>query len=80
MLFQILGPGCINCRKLAENTEAAARELGVAYELAKVTDIAAMTGFGIRRTPALVADGEVVVQGRVPNVDEMMSLLAQQMA
>ena len=77
MEFQILGPGCVNCRKLAENTEAAAKELGVPYELSKVTDIAAMTGFGISRTPALVADGKIVVQGRVPGIDELMSLLAQ---
>lgn len=78
MIFQIFGPGCMKCRKLAENTEAAAKELGVAFELTKVTDIAVITGFGVRKTPALVADGKVVVQGRVPNVDEMMSLLAQQ--
>lgn len=80
MKFRILGPGCNNCRKLAENTEAAARELGVPYELSKVTDIAAMISFGISRTPGLVADGKVIVQGRVPNTDEMMSLLAQKMA
>jgi small redox-active disulfide protein 2 len=70
----------MNCKKLAENTEAAAKELGIQYELRKVSDIAAITGFGVKRTPALVADGKVVVQGRVPGVDELMSLLAQQMA
>jgi small redox-active disulfide protein 2 len=80
MLFQILGPGCINCKKLAENTEAAAKELGIQYELYKVSDITAITGFGVKRTPALVADGKLLVQGRVPSVDELMSLLAQQMA
>jgi protein-disulfide isomerase len=42
--------------------------------------MAAITGFGVRRTPALIADGKIVVQGRVPSVDELMSLLAQQMA
>ena len=80
MDFQILGPGCINCKKLAENTEAAAKELGIQYDLFKVSDIAAITGFGVKRTPALIADGKILVQGRVPGVDELMSLLAQQMA
>jgi len=28
----------------------------------------------------LAADGKIVVQGRVPSVDELMPLLAQQMA
>jgi len=80
MDFQILGPGCMNCKKLAENTEAAAKELSIQYELFKVSDIAAITGFGVKRTPALIADGKIVVQGRVPSVDELVSLLAQQMA
>ena len=80
MDFQVLGPGCMNCKKLAENTEAAAKELGMQYELFKVSDIAAIAGFGVKRTPALIAGGKIVVQGRVPSVDELMSLLAQQVA
>ncbi len=80
MDLQILGPGCINCKKLAENAEAAAKELGIQYEIYKVSDLAAITGFGIRRTPALIADGKILVEGRVPSVDELMSLLAQRMA
>lgn len=80
MELKILGPGCINCKRLAENTEAAARELGIDYRLVKVSDVAAIVGFGVRRTPALVADGRLLVQGRVPGVDELMSLLAQRMA
>jgi len=80
MTFQILGPGCMNCKRLADHTEAAAKELGISYELYKVSDMAAITGFGIQRTPALIVDGKIVVQGRVPSVDELMSMLAQQMA
>lgn len=73
--FLILGPGCINCRKLAENTEAAAKELGIQYELFKVSDITAIMGFGVIRTPALAVDGKVVVQGRVASTDEIKALL-----
>jgi len=43
MKFEILGPGCMNCQRLAENTEVAAKELGIEYELTKVTDISAIT-------------------------------------
>lgn len=80
MDLQILGPGCMNCKKLEENTKAAAQELGIPHEIYKVSDIAAITGFGVRRTPALIADGKILVEGRVPSVDELMSLLAQQIA
>lgn len=78
--FLILGPGCFNCKKLAENTEAAAKELGIQYELFKVSDITAIMGFGVKRTPALVVDGKIVVQGKVPSKEEVMSLLAQEIA
>ena len=37
--IQILGTGCPKCKKLAENAEAAIKELGGEYQVEKVTDI-----------------------------------------
>ncbi len=73
--LQILGTGCPKCTKLAENAEAAARELGIDYDLVKVKDINAIMGFGVMVTPALVVDGEVKVAGKVPAVDEIKKML-----
>lgn len=69
--LQILGTGCSKCRKLAKNTEAAAREAGIEFELEKITDINVIMGFGVMMTPALAVDGEVLISGRVPSVDEI---------
>jgi small redox-active disulfide protein 2 len=74
--IQILGTGCPKCKKLAESTEAAAKELGLEYELEKVTDITAIMGFGVMMTPALAVNGEVKVTGRVPSVAELKKMLA----
>jgi len=74
--LQILGTGCPKCKQLAETAEAAAKALGIEYELEKVTDINAITAFGVMMTPALVIDGEVKVVGKVPSEDEMKALLA----
>ena len=74
--LQILGTGCPKCKKLAENTEAAAKTLGIEYELEKVTDINQIMGFGVAMTPALAVDGEVKVAGKVPGVDEIKTLIA----
>ena len=74
--IQILGPGCPKCRKLAENAEAAAKELGIEYELQKVTDINDIMGFGVMLTPALVLDGNVKVVGKVASADEIKQMLA----
>ena len=73
--IQVLGPGCAKCTKLAENVAAAAEELRIEYELEKVTDIMAITEFGVMMTPALVVDGEVRVSGRVPDTIEIKAML-----
>ena len=75
-LIQILGTGCPKCKKLAENTEAAAKELGIEYDIVKITDINAIMAFGVMMTPALVVDGQVKVVGKVPDVTELKKLLA----
>ena len=76
MKIQILGTGCPKCKKLTENAEAAARELGAEFELEKVTDLNTIMGFGVMMTPAMVVDGTVKVVGKVPDVDEIKALLA----
>ncbi len=73
--IQILGTGCSKCKKLAERTEAAAKELGLVYEIEKVTDITAIMGFGVMMAPALAINGEVKVTGRVPSVAELKKML-----
>ena len=73
--IQILGPGGPKCKKMAENAEAAARELGIDFEMEKVTDIKAIMGFGVMMTPALVVDGKVKVSGKLPDVDEIKKIL-----
>jgi small redox-active disulfide protein 2 len=74
--LQILGTGCPKCEKLAANTEAAAKALGLQYELVKIKDINEIMGFGVMLTPALAIDGKVVVTGKVPSPDELKNLLA----
>ena len=74
--IQILGTGCPKCQKLTEHAEAAAKELGLQYELEKVIDIAQIMAFGVMMTPALAVDGKVKVAGKVPSVDEIKKLLA----
>ena len=73
--LQILGTGCPKCRKLAATAEAAANELGIPYELEKVTDIGKIMEFGVMLTPALAVDGELKVSGRAPGVEEIKAML-----
>ncbi len=76
MKLQILGTGCPKCKTLAANTEAAARALGLEYEMEKVTDINEIMKFGVIMTPALAVDGVVKLHGRVPSPEEIEALIA----
>ena len=73
--LQILGTGCPKCKKLTENAENAAKELGIDYEIEKVTDINDIISFGVMMIPALAVDGEVKVVGKVASVEEIKKMI-----
>jgi len=74
--LQILGTGCAKCTALTEATKKAADELGLEYEIAKVTDIKDIMAFGVMMTPALAVDGAVKITGKVPSLAELKTLLS----
>ena len=74
--LQILGTGCPKFKKLAEIAEAAANELGIEYELEKVTDLNEIMTFGVMMTPGLAVDGQVKVVGKVPSLEDVKTLLS----
>lgn len=74
--LQILGTGCSKCKALAELTERAAKEVGIEYELEKVTDLQQIMSFGVMSTPALAVDGQVKVVGRIPGLEEIQKLIS----
>lgn len=74
--IQILGPGCPNCERLAGLADRVARELGIEFELQKVTEITEIVQFGVMATPGLVLDGKLLVSGRVPSEAEVKEWLS----
>ena len=75
MLIKILGSGCANCVNLERVTREAVADLGLDAEIEKVTDYAAIMGYGVMSTPGLVVDEKVVVAGRVPTPAKVRELL-----
>jgi small redox-active disulfide protein 2 len=76
MKIQILGSGCAKCRQLTAVAEQAAQDLGIQYELEKVTDVKRYPEFGVMFTPALVVDGVVRSSGKVLSLEEARALLS----
>ena len=74
--IQILGSGCPKCEQLTKNAKEAADQLGIEYELSKITDINEILSFGIMITPGLVVDGEVKTSGKLISVEEIKTYLS----
>jgi small redox-active disulfide protein 2 len=73
--LQILGMGCAKCVKLTAVAETAAKDLGLDYEVEKVTDPEEFVRLGVMVTPALVVDGKVKSMGQIPTAAQMKKLL-----
>ena len=73
--IKILGPGCKRCAATAEMVQTAADRLGVPVHIEKVTDYAAIAGYGIVATPGLVIDGKVVHAGGLPKPEDVTTWL-----
>ena len=74
--IQVLGPGCAKCKVLFKHADQAAKELGLEYEIEKVTDISTIMGYGVMSTPALVVNGEIKFAGRVPSAEQLKAMLS----
>jgi glutaredoxin len=67
--------GCNNCVNTAKLVEDTAHALGSAVMVEKVTDKAAILGFGVISTPSVVVDGKVVHSGGIPKREAIESWL-----
>jgi small redox-active disulfide protein 2 len=77
MKIEVLGTGCARCRALAKVTNQAVEKTGIDATVTKVEDIQEIMKYGVFITPALVIDGEVVMKGKVPSVNELSKLLTK---
>ncbi len=68
---KVLGPGCKRCITAAEMVQVEANKLGIPVAIEKVTDYAAIAGYGIASTPGIVVDGKVVHAGGLPKPEDV---------
>ena len=79
MKIEILGTGCAKCETLANQTKAAADQLGLEYEFCKVTELNEIMKRGVMITPALVINGKLKVSGKIPSQAELTTLLTSEL-
>jgi len=76
MEIKVLGSGCASCKRLYAEAEQAIAQSGQPATLLKVEAMEEIAAFGVMRTPALVIDGQVVTQGKIPRAAEIVALMA----
>ncbi|MEM4166054.1 MAG: thioredoxin family protein [Candidatus Bilamarchaeaceae archaeon] len=75
MKIEILGSGCTRCKMLESNVVDAVKRSGKKAEIVKITKYEDIVSYGVMYTPALVIDGKIVSQGRIPSSDEILKML-----
>jgi Thioredoxin domain len=68
---KVLGSGCKRCIATAAMIETEASRLGVKVSVEKVTDYAAIAGYGAMATPGIVIDEKLVHAGGLPRADDI---------
>ena len=77
MKLEILGTGCTKCKRMYDNVTDAVKKSGVQAEVVKIEALDEIVSRGVLMTPSLFLDGEEVVAGRVPTVNEIMEIIKE---
>ncbi len=75
MKIEILGSGCPKCKQTERVMNKAVKELNIDAKIVKVTDISEIMERGVIVTPAVSIDGNIVISGKVPKIEEAKKLL-----
>ena len=62
--IRILGPGCPACEKMEQDVKAILVELNIAADVLHVQDLNEITKYGFVRTPALVINNKIILNGQ----------------
>lgn len=73
--IQILGIGCKKSRALKANVYEALHHTSLEVNVEEVAAIEDIMQFQIHATPALIIEGNIVIEGEVPSIDELVHLL-----
>jgi nucleotide-binding universal stress UspA family protein len=62
-------------KQLREHTMLALQHFNVPHKIIEVSEPNALALAGVKQTPALALDGQVMVEGRMPNADEITHMM-----
>jgi small redox-active disulfide protein 2 len=75
MKIEVLGSGCPKCKKVEEIIKKTVAKLNVEAEVIHVYDMGEIVQRGVMMTPAVLVDGVIKVEGRIPTEQQIASWL-----
>ncbi|HOK25138.1 MAG TPA: thioredoxin family protein [Bacteroidales bacterium] len=64
--IKVLGTGCPNCKRLEDMCREVVAENNLDATIEKVSNIDEFWKYGVMLTPALIVNGKLLVQGKLP--------------
>jgi len=80
LTIRIVGSGCPNCENLFQLCKIVAAENKLDVEIQKITDKDKFTELGVWMTPALIVDGQILSQGKIPTKSTLEHWLKKELA
>lgn len=71
MEIKVFGKGCAKCKKTHQLISDVLEREKVEAEVSHITDLNELVDAGIMMTPAVMVDGRVVLEGRIPKAQEI---------
>jgi len=76
MKIIVAGPGCPRCKATEENVINACSQLNLAADISHCYDPKEFAKWGVKITPAVIVDDKVIIQGKIPSVEELKKILS----
>ncbi|MCD6475800.1 MAG: TM0996/MTH895 family glutaredoxin-like protein [Anaerolineaceae bacterium] len=73
--IKVLGPGCVNCKRLEQIARKVIGTLAINANLVKVTNYKEIVDLGVLSTPGLIVNDRIVSSGRIPSEAEISDWL-----
>jgi len=79
LTIRILGPGCTACETMEKDVKAILTELNIAADVDHIRDVSQIAEYGMVRTPSLVINDEIVLNGRSLPKSQLKKLLGEKL-
>ncbi len=77
--IRILGPGCPACENMEKDVRAILSELNIAADVDHVRDVNQIAEYGMVRTPSLVINDQIILNGRSLPKSQLKKMLEEKL-